>query len=80
MRPMTGPALKEVQRQLERVRRRARGLLLVQRLCQWTAAVLLIALGLGLVDYALRLPDSARAVIGPVVGSESERRQRATSG
>lgn len=51
-------------RQLEQVRQAGRRLLIVQRLAQWLTGLLIIALGLVLVDYLLRLPSTVRLVLG----------------
>ena len=54
----------ELLRQLERIRGRARLLLVGQRLAQLLAAVLLAAVALGLLDFALRLPPVIRLIVG----------------
>lgn len=50
--------------QLEQVRQRARWLLIAQRLAQAGAAVLVVLLTLGLLDFGLRLPGWLRGIIG----------------
>ena len=59
--------MRNVTRQLERVRRHGRMLLIGRRLAQWVAAVACLAVVCGLVDYALRLPPWPRLVIAVAV-------------
>lgn len=59
--------MREVTRQLERVRRVGRLLLFVQRVAQWVSALLVVMLACGVVDYALRLPAWLRLFIGIVI-------------
>lgn len=56
--------MRTVVRQLERVRTAGRWMLIAQRLSQWITAVIAALLGLGLIDFALRLPGLVRLVIG----------------
>ena len=56
--------MRTVVRQLERVRTIGRWMLIAQRLSQWITAVIAALLGLGLIDFALRLPGLVRLVIG----------------
>ncbi|MEM1212003.1 MAG: hypothetical protein AAGI68_06850 [Planctomycetota bacterium] len=60
-------AMQAVTRELERVRRRGRGLLVLQRVLQAAAVLLPLALMLGLVDFGLRLPGVVRLVVGVMV-------------
>ncbi|MEX1017890.1 MAG: hypothetical protein WDZ31_14210 [Phycisphaeraceae bacterium] len=55
--------MEAVARQLVRVRRWGRGLLVVQRLAQFTAGGLALALALGGLDFLLRLPAWGRVFI-----------------
>lgn len=55
--------------QLERVRGTARMLLVVQRVCQWVAAVAGTALVLGGVDFVLRFPTWLRLGIGLAIAA-----------
>ncbi len=56
--------MREVTRQLERVRWASRILLVVQRLLQWCAAIEAVLLAAGVIDFGLRLPSWFRLVIG----------------
>ncbi|MEM6393088.1 MAG: hypothetical protein AAF797_09980, partial [Planctomycetota bacterium] len=60
-------AMQAVTRELERVRRRGRGLLVLQRVLQAAAVLVPLALVLGLVDFGLRLPGAVRLVVGVMV-------------
>ncbi|MEM6853499.1 MAG: hypothetical protein AAF593_03735 [Planctomycetota bacterium] len=55
--------MQNIARQLEQVRRKGRVLLVAQRLAQAVAVVLPVLVGLGLVDFGLRLPGWLRGVI-----------------
>jgi len=55
--------MQEIARQLEQVRRRGRALLLVQRLSQALAAVLVVLVVLGAIDFGLRLPGWLRGMV-----------------
>ena len=59
--------MKQIARQLERVRRTSRLLLVLRRVAQWVAALAGAALALGLLDYLLRLPGAIRLGLGLVV-------------
>lgn len=51
-------------RELERVRRTGRLLLITQRLAQWVGMAAVAVLACGLIDYALRLPGWFRLAVG----------------
>lgn len=55
--------MQDVRQQIESVQRAARRLLVAQVVLRWLAAVVLVALALGLADYALRLPAWFRAAL-----------------
>lgn len=59
--------MKHIARQLERVRRTSRLLLLLRRASQWVAVLVPVALGLGVLDYLLRLPGMMRLGLGLIV-------------
>lgn len=59
--------MQHIAQQLRSVRRTGRLLLVVRRLAQVLAAVVPLAVGLGLLDYALRLPGTMRLLIGLTV-------------
>lgn len=59
--------MKHIARQLERVRRTSRLLLLLRRASQWIAVLVPVALALGLLDYLLRLPGMLRLGLGLIV-------------
>lgn len=59
--------MKHVARQLERVRRTSRLLLVTRRVAQWVAVLVVVALALGLLDYLLRLPGALRLGLGLIV-------------
>lgn len=59
--------MKQIARQLERVRRTSRLLLVIRRVAQWVAVLAVLALALGLLDYLLRLPGAMRLGLGLVV-------------
>ena len=63
-RSRTDPRMEPIHRELDRLSRRSRGMLLGQRLLQWFSSVIAVGFVLALVDYALRLPGSVRLVIG----------------
>jgi len=56
--------MRDAVRQLRRVRRVGRTLLLIQRLAQCASAVLVVLMLCGLTDYALRLPGWLRLLVG----------------
>lgn len=56
--------MQEIANQLRSVRRTGRVLLVVRRVAQWLSAVVPVLIGLGLLDYAVRLPGALRLVIG----------------
>lgn len=56
--------MQDIRQQLEALGRRGRGMLVLQRLLQWSAVVIAAAFALALVDYTLRLPGVARLLIG----------------
>ena len=56
--------MRDAVRQLKRVRRVGRTLLLIQRLAQCASAVLIVLMLCGLTDYALRLPGWLRLLVG----------------
>ena len=59
--------MQHIAQQLRSVRRTGRLLLIVRRCAQLLAVLLPIAIGLGLLDYALRMPGAMRLLIGLVV-------------
>lgn len=59
--------MQQVARQLEHVRRTSRLLLVVRRVAQWVAVLVAVAILLGLIDYALRLPGVLRLGLGLIV-------------
>ena len=59
--------MKQIARQLERVRRTSRLLLVARRVAQWVAVLALVALALGLLDYLMRLPGAMRLGLGLIV-------------
>lgn len=59
--------MQHVARQLEHVRRTSRMLLILRRVAQWVAVVVVVAIVLGLIDYALRLPGVIRLGLGLIV-------------
>lgn len=56
--------MQQITAQLARIRSAGRWMLLTQRLCQWAAGLLAAAVGLAVLDWALRLPGSMRLAIG----------------
>ncbi|QNN23427.1 hypothetical protein HED60_14460 [Planctomycetales bacterium ZRK34] len=60
-------ALQPLIQQLRRVRTRARIMLVMMRLAGWVTILLAVAMTLGLVDYALRLPSWLRAAVMVIV-------------
>lgn len=59
--------MQHIAQQLRSVRRTGRLLLVVRRLAQVLAVLVPLAVGLGLLDYALRLPGTMRLLIGLTV-------------
>ena len=59
--------MQHIAQQLRSVRRTGRLLLVVRRLAQVLAVVIPLAVGLGLLDYALRMPGTMRLLIGLTV-------------
>lgn len=59
--------MQNIIRQLERVRGRAKRLLLGEALARWLAALLLAAAACMLIDYVLRLPGWVRLVVDVIV-------------
>ncbi|XAM01509.1 hypothetical protein OT109_08940 [Phycisphaeraceae bacterium D3-23] len=59
--------MQHVARQLEHVRRTSRLLLIFRRVAQWVAVLVAVAIVLGLIDYALRLPGVIRLGLGLIV-------------
>lgn len=59
--------MEHVSDRLNSIRRTARSLLVAQRAMQWVAALLVVAVALGLIDFWLRVPGVPRLVIGLVV-------------